>query len=136
MGRINGLKQTVQIFVFFVFLLLVSGCSINNPLFGKTPPTTILVSITDPGNHEKYPVSGAVSIRSTVVSDEPIQKLELWVDGMMVNEFSVNNAITRYLAHTWVWESGNLGDHTITVRAFNSLEESGQSNILDRKSVV
>lgn len=135
MGRINGLKQIVQIFMFFVFFLFLSGCSINNSLFAKTPPTTILVSITDPGNHEKYPVSGAVSIRSTIVSDEPIQKLELWVDGMMVNGFSVNNEITRYLAHTWVWESGSLGDHTIAVRGYNSLEESGQSNILNISSI-
>lgn len=135
MGRFHGLKNSVQIIVVLLSLFLVSGCTIIKSPLAKTPPTTILVAITDPGNHEKYPVSGAVSVRAEVVSDDPIQKLELWVDGLMVNEFAVNNTITRYLAHTWEWESGKLGEHTITVRAFTNLGESGQSNILNLTSI-
>lgn len=135
MGRFSGFKYFGLFVAFLVSLVLVSACSIVKSPFAKTPPTTILVSITDPGNHDKFPVSGAVSIRSVVVSDESIQKLELWIDGTITNEFVVDNSTTRYLAHTWVWESGKLGDHTITVRAYTTLGESGQSNTLNLVSI-
>ena len=134
MGKYYWFRRSIGI-IFLLFTFCLSGCSFPAISLGKAPPPSILVAITDPDNNEKFPVSGALSIRSEVVADDPIQKLELWADGILVEEYPVENRISRYLAHTWTWESGSLGKHSITVRTFTIEEDSAQSNVLNLVSI-
>ena len=115
--------------------LVLSSCYLRDISLVKTPPQNMIVSITDPANEDRFPVSGVLQIRAEVVSDEPIQKMELWVDGERIEELIPGSQILSYLAHTWSWSSGELGAHALIVRAYNKSGGSAQSNVLNITSI-
>lgn len=113
-----------------LFAILLNACFPQNTAPQIPPPPRMVVAITHPDDGGRFPAGGAVRIRAEVVSDVPIQKLELWLDGEQVEEFAPAAQDLRYLAHTWEWNANPPGEHTLIARAFDQSGEGAQSNIL------
>jgi LysM repeat protein len=123
------------ILLLLLLSLGVSGCNLKNFPLSRQEPASILVSISEPVSGEKYPETGALSIRAEAVSDDPITRMELWADGELVETYTPSSNMLRYLPHSWIWTSGSLGAHSLTVRAYTAAEKPGQSNVVNIISI-
>ena len=135
--KIISTRKYGKVILFLLITGIVSGCALNkiNMPLSRAEPASILVSISEPVSGEKYPVSGALSIRAEAVSDDPIARMELWADGELVDTYVPSSNILRYLVHSWTWTSASLGAHSVTVRAYTAAEKPGQSNVINIISI-
>lgn len=135
--KIYILKKIRTVFLFLFISGLFNGCVLNqtNYPLSRADPASILLSISEPISGEKYPVTGALTISAEAVSDDPIRRMELWVDGELVDSYTPSTSILRFLAHSWTWTSPSLGEHTLIVRAYNDEENPAQSNVLNLTSI-
>lgn len=102
-GKINP-KRTGLL----VFILLVLACIL--PPLDQTPSSSsasftnhMLVSLTDPKDGDAYPISAGLSLRSEVISDSSIARLEPWADGTLVEKYPAPEKDLGYLVHYWSW---------------------------------
>lgn len=112
-------------------VLLLTACAAKNLPFRQNPPPSLIVSITDPLNNDRYPVDGAIQVSANAVADEPITSMELWVDGELLETYQPTNQDLYYLAYTWDWSTANQGAHVFVVRALLASGVVAQSNIVN-----
>lgn len=130
MSRRSSVKKLAASLCLLIALFL-AACTTEGSPFKENPQPKLLVSITDPLNNDAYPVNGAINIRANAVSDESISKLELWIDGQLVNYYTPDAQDLHYLAHRWSWSTDKEGAFGLVVRAIGPSGEVAQSNIVN-----
>lgn len=114
-------------FLWLVLMLGLVGCN-SNPAAQSVGP---LVTISSPRNGERVLTGESVEF-TTVASDSvtPIQRIELWVDGVLVGDSSTptDEQLHQFTAiHDWVFEEA----HTATVEAFAYNLENERSQVAE-----
>jgi hypothetical protein len=88
-----------------------------------------VVFIRSPQDGERVEAGQPVQVRALARGDQKIVRLELWVDGQLldVETSSIQNGISPFpLLTTWVPQAGT---HTLIARAFNSRNATSQTAI-------
>jgi hypothetical protein len=107
-------------------LLLVSlACSVGaaTPVSQANAPT---VNITSPVAGQILPVGQPISVNSTSVGPDGIQRVELWVDNAQLRVDNNPSQDSPYIV-TQTWQSDTAGTHVIVVKAFDVHEVVGES---------
>lgn len=134
-GKINP-KRTGLL----VFILLVLACNLP-PLSQPPSPSSasftnhMLVSLTDPQDGDAFPISAGLSLRSEIISDSSIARLELWANGTLVEKYPAPEKDLGYLVHYWSWSPQTIGWHTLMVRAYNDQEQTSFSNVVNIEGI-
>ncbi|HEX2924405.1 MAG TPA: Ig-like domain-containing protein, partial [Chloroflexota bacterium] len=89
----------------------------------------IVVTIDKPSDRKTFPANAFVPISVKVASTGSITTVELWVDGILVDQKKPTGFQKRYSAH-FSWQPGGKGEHSIVGRA---VDEGGA--FADSKSV-
>lgn len=83
----------------------------------------LLVVVTDPLNGSSWPLYTSIPVYSTAVTDQPLSRMELWVDGVLVEKQDSPSHLTA-----WSWTALQPGTHTIVVIAADTAGHVGVSN--------
>lgn len=103
-------------------------------LFGQIPDIPeqlqqhdggIIVSITKPANASEWPVGTPLPISASILNSNPVESLELWADGRLVEK--KDTASGRAF---WTWVIISPGEHTLIVRAVAKNGFTATSNIV------
>lgn len=133
-GKLRPKRTALLVFVLFV--LACSLPSLNSPSRSSTQYTNhMLVSLTDPLDGDAFPVSAGLLMRSEIISDRSIARLELWADGALLDTYPAPEKDLGYLVHEWSWSPQTLGWHTLMVRAYNDQEQSEFSNVINIEGI-
>ncbi len=84
------------------------------------------VTLTSPVPGQKLPLEQAVSVNSTSVDPDGVQRVELWVDGAPVRADSNPTPSSPYIV-SQTWQGNTAGTHVIQVKAFDVKGAQGQS---------
>ncbi len=106
------MQRTMLVLLSAALLLAASACSV---LFPSRPT----VFITAPPSSSQYQPGDEVKIQSTADDPNGITRVELSVDGKVVNVATPTNPLPTY-ATTQTWTATTGGVHTVTVRAYNT----------------
>jgi hypothetical protein len=89
-----------------------------------------LVLIHEPQNGQQLEAGEGAMIRAVASDERKIVRLELWVDGQLLESETTNvqGGISSFPLLT-EWQPSSSGAHTITVRAFNIAGVRGHSTI-------
>ena len=113
----------------FILVLAIGGAifatmqipDVAQQLDAVTPRTVVM--ITQPLNASHWLLTAPIPVSATAVGTKPIQSLELWVDGALVETKNGSNG-----SATWNWTIKTEGEHTIIVRAKDSRGQIANSN--------
>ena len=100
----------------FGLFLAILACSIST-----VPPTPPSVIITFPQPGASFPRGDEVVVQSVaaVTDGRGITRIELWVDGQIVNTLAINPPAGTYMA-SQPWLATVAGSHILEVRAYNT----------------
>jgi hypothetical protein len=124
--------------VLIVAILVVSlgGCAPMKSAASVTSTLTVTPAAGAPGVTLTNPVSGQkvlageqILISSISTDNDGIQRVELWVDDVLVR-VDVNPDVASPYVVAQPWQSDRVGTHTIIVKAFDARENEGQSQPL------
>ncbi len=109
------MQRTIVCLFLSALLFVISACS----LFSPNKPTVLIDS---PPSSSQYQPGEQVQIQSTAKDASGITRVELYVDGKLVNVSTPTNPQPSYTA-TQTWTATD-GVHTISVRAYNTSNTS------------
>lgn len=118
--------RTYRVLVIISTLLAASlACRIGaaTPISKTDRP---IVNVTNPLPDQVFPVGEPISVNSTAVDPDGIQRVELWVDDTKVRVDNNPVADSPYIV-SQSWQSNTPGTHVIIVKAFDAQEVEGQS---------
>lgn len=103
-----------QTFVILLLLLLSLACSL-----GSTPQASKpTVALASPSSQSAYLLGQAIPIQAALADTNGLSRIELRIDGEVVNTEEFNPATTSYtINHSWMPEVP--GSHIIEIKAFN-----------------
>jgi hypothetical protein len=122
----NQLPPTMHRIIVVASILLVAtlACSIGQRALPEASAPT--VTLTHPLPGQTAPVGEPVSVDSTSVDADGIQRVELWVDDRLLRVDSNPKVSSPYIV-SQLWQSDMPGTHVILVKAFDAQEVEGQS---------
>ncbi len=108
---------------------------VDAQLSSKAVPLT--VTIISPPNNSHWPMNAYVPVRASLSSRAPLEAIELWSDGMMLDsqppEAASDPARTF---RQWSWAAGKEGDHDLVVRVRTADGRIGTSNVVHVKATA
>ena len=122
-----------------IFLILTLGVVVGGglslarqPNFNSLLPvfsSPVQVRLFNPGSGGMYPADSFLYVQATVESEDPIEQVELWINGILYQAYSASNqGSTNFLAE-WHWQPGMQGSYSLLVRAFDSAGHTGVSGV-------
>lgn len=96
-----------------------------------TPALLPSVQINSPRHGEQVAVGQGTLIQALARDAQKIRRVELWVDGQLLDAQTTNlpGGISPFPIVT-PWQARTSGNHTIVVRAFNTIGGRGQATIV------
>lgn len=117
---------TIHRILVFVGIVLAASlaCSIrpSTPAADDAPS----VSLTSPLPGETAPVGEPISVNSTSVDPDGVQRAELWVDDVLLRVDTNPDIDSPYIV-SQTWQSEVPGAHVVLVKAFDARGVEGQS---------
>src|SRR5512142_2920891 len=77
----------------------------------STTSIRLTVRLVNPRTDGHWPVGAPIPIAAAAIAGQPIQSMELWVDGALSQRMDGGQA-----SATWNWTVPSLGQHTLLVR--------------------
>ncbi len=98
----------------------------------QLPPNAgpIIVTLTTPLNEEIIPQNQATTITAEAVGGNPIATLELWIDGTVAQSKNAPSGDLKQFSAFWTWMPASAGEHILLVRATDTQQNVGQSNVV------
>ncbi len=118
----------VGLVVLLLLAVVVAAAAGFFLLRGPAPQPLVLIS--SPRNGERVAVNQDTAIHATARGDQKIKRIELWVDGKLLDGQTTNIAgglVSFPLAVNW--RPAISGTHVIDVRAYNVQNSSGRASI-------
>lgn len=122
----------------YLFILLAVLCVLGTALLfskilslpklpnaGSTASTPLTVRLVNPRSDGHWPVGASIPIAATAVGGQPIQSMELWVDGALSQRSDGGQALVM-----WNWTLPSLGQHTLLVRVQDVQGHLASSNVI------
>lgn len=121
------LHSTIRrlVIIFSVVLAASLACTSRQ----TTTPSNIsvpTVALSSPGVGQEVLENEEILITSTSVDDDGIQRIELWVDGVLAR-VDVNPDVASPYAVQQPWRGTDPGSHVIMVKAFDAQGAEGRS---------
>jgi hypothetical protein len=88
-----------------------------------------IISIPAPVDQGRFPAFHQIPVESAVAAEYPITRLELWVNGVLL-ETHIPETARASVLHTWPWVPQYIGAHTLFVRAYDFKGNSTESNVV------
>ena len=85
----------------------------------------LIVRITTPLNGSHWQVGMPIPVSANVIGNQPIQSMELWVDGNLAQTINVSHN-----SNDLSWTIQSQGDHILIVRAMDSHGQVANSNVV------
>jgi hypothetical protein len=122
----SQLPTTMRCIVVAASILLVAtlACSIGQRAVPEASAPS--VTLTQPLPGQTAPVGEPVSVDSTSVDADGVQRVELWVDDKLLRVDSNPKVSSPYIV-SQSWQSDLPGTHVILVKAFDAQGVEGQS---------
>ncbi len=97
----------------------------------ERPPSTMRVHLTDPIGVANLKTGAILPIHGQVLSNYPVDSLELWVNGKLVEvrKPPVGTDRTFFLA-LWNWRAAQAGTYKLTLRGIDRGGRSAYSNLV------
>jgi len=95
---------------------------------GQVPPDTMFVTLTKPFDGSHPPLGEPIPVAAAAVGLNPVQSLELWVDGELVNRTNSQMPELKQLNGFWNWTPTSVGSHALMARGFDSTGQMVLSN--------
>jgi hypothetical protein len=94
------------------------------------PPATLFVTLLRPVNESEAQVGIPVAVSAEAVSTQPLQVLELWVDGVPVIQSAPLAAGLKQFNTLWNWKPEQEGEHILQGRARDASGQVMNSNLV------
>ncbi len=91
-------------------------------------PQTLLVFLSKPLNSSTVHVGDTLPVTAEANGSVPVESLEFWIDGKLVDSVKAMNPVLKQLNGTWDWTPEKEGRITLMVRAMDSSGQSVLSN--------
>lgn len=96
------------------------------------PPSNLLVHLTSPNNETQIAPGDSLSIHGQVVSNYPVQALELWVNGEKVEDRIPPVGKDRnFFIGIWDWQARESGVYPMVLRGLDKYGNSLYSNMVN-----
>jgi hypothetical protein len=125
------MKRTLALgFVFLVLCCLLTTAVAAAYLLLPGGLSRPIVQISTPRAGEQVQVGQDVTIHSIARDDQKVKRVELWVDGQLLDAQMSNlpGGISPFPL-TAPWQPRTAGAHTVIVRAFNTANNRGHASI-------
>ncbi len=117
-------QRVLPVFLFVLLVVVATGCTVGPKATEVASAPT--VSLMSPAAGETFDANAAISISSTSISPTGIQRVELWVDGVLTR-VDVNPKNDSPYIVSQPWQSDQVGSHVIQVKAFDERGSVGES---------
>lgn len=118
-----------------VFLILAGGIAfalVGVPsVSDQLPPyaTSLIVILTAPAHTSDVPLNASTQVTAEAVGDQPIVRLDLWVDGALVESRPAPSGAVSF-ATFWSWMPAVEGRHSLFVEGADAAGRVVRSNVI------
>lgn len=97
----------------------------------QSPTGRPIVWFGAPTHHQVYSVGESVQVNAYVRSDQPVARLELWIDSRLVENILVEDGQSSELSDLrYTWQGAGAGAHALVARAITADGIAGQATVL------
>jgi len=123
-----------------VLVLMVLATAAYLILFQRAPSLTELllenqpplqIHITAPTQYATYPANAVIEIEAEIWGPDPLQAVELWIDGRLQPGAPASMSAGPPLETTWYWTPDHEGRYTLVVKAFTENGVSALSSAVN-----
>ncbi len=108
-----------------LLVLLLGWFNRRGQAFNARP----LVLVHAPMNNKRLQVGDRVTIHATTREQEGLERIELWVDGKLMDVVDAEDPAPKSMVFSSQWVPTSTGTHLLIIRAFSSKNVPGQSSI-------
>jgi formylglycine-generating enzyme required for sulfatase activity len=114
-----NMHQSRKLIAVLVLLLAATIMACSLPGGGQQTTSKPTIIISAPLTGTRVDVGQVVNVESTATDAQEVTKVQLWVDGQLYREDTPPSPQTPYTV-VQPWQATAPGNHTLTVRAYNS----------------
>ncbi len=108
-------KKASSLFLILISFVIILACSTGTAIETGKPT----VALAAPLANSSHIVGQEVKVQAAVVDTEGISRVQLWVDGQLVNSQDVEPPLpSMTIRHSWTPDT--LGNHIIEIKAYNT----------------
>jgi hypothetical protein len=117
-----------------LFLTRILGAKDSGSASGSLlarPPSTMVVQLTGPVSNTRVDAGAKIPVYGQMTSNYPVARLELWVNGAMVEKRTPpQGTIKNYFIAHWNWSAPGAGVYKMNLRGVDRDGHSAVSNLV------
>ncbi|HTX80520.1 MAG TPA: LysM peptidoglycan-binding domain-containing protein [Longilinea sp.] len=119
-------------------ILIIVGAIVAINYFARKPnfdnllplyASQVQVKLLSPGNSSTHPADSYIPIQVNSESSQPLDHVELWINGKLFESQQTGSVKTTQLLSQWRWQPGVEGSYSLMARAFDIGGHTGISNV-------
>jgi hypothetical protein len=119
-------------------ILIIVGVIIAIDYFARKPnfdnllplyASPVQVKLLSPGNGSMHPEDAYIPIQVNSESSQPLDHVELWINGKLFGSQQTGSVKTDQLLSQWHWQPGVEGSYSLMARAVDISGHTGISNV-------